>query len=347
MKKRTSLNKTQDHHGGFVLGVDGGGTKTLAAIVNFHGELCGIGQGGPSNYDDLGMEIVRGNISEAIQQARNIAGLDEAPFASAFFGMAGVVTDQDRSAIRQIVSDIPTVDIHHTDIDHDCRIALAGGLSGRPGIVLITGTGSSCFGQNAAGEKWLSGGWGYLISDEGSGYWLGLQAMRIASMVADGRTGYSPLSDLVFDHLHLSDARELMHRLYVQGLSRKEIAEMAPMVMEAAQNGDQSALRVIEQAANDLAICVEATARRLNFLSAGCEILQTGGLINAGDIYLRPVRSAILRKIPGAQFSKPELPPIFGACVLALKSLGILIDEKITQSLRQAYAEQIIGGRHA
>lgn len=347
MKKRTSDNKTQEHQGSFVLGVDGGGTKTLAAIIDFNGVLCGIGQGGPSNYDDLGMEIVRENIAEAISQARNMAHLGETRFASAFFGMAGVVTEKDRSAIREIVSGIQTVDIHHTDIDHDCRAAHAGGLSGRPGIVLITGTGSSCFGQNAEGIKWLSGGWGHLISDEGSGYWLGLQALRVTAQVADRRVGYSPLYELVLNFLHLTDAREIMHRLYVQGLSRQQIAQMAPMVLEAAQNGDQAAIRLVDQAAKDLAVCVEAAARQLNFLSGGCEIVQTGGLVNAGDIYLHPVQSAIQQKIPGARFLKPDLPPVFGACILALKSHEILIDEKITESLDQAYKAQSFGGKHA
>lgn len=347
MQKRTSANKKQAGQDGFVLGVDGGGTKTVAAIVNFHGELCGVGQGGPSNYDDLGREVVRENISEAVRQARDMAGLGETPFASAFFGMAGVVTDQDRSAIRQIVSGIPAVDVDRAVIDHDCRIALAGGLIGRPGMVLITGTGTSCFGQNAAGAKWLSGGWGYLISDEGSGYWLGLQALRLAAMAADGRVEAGRLSGLVMDYLQLAEARELMHRLYVQGLSRREIAQIAPMVFDAAQNGDLAALQLIEQGAGDLAVCVEAAARQLAMLSDGCQIVQTGGLVNAGEIYLRPLRSAIMRKIPDAQFLKPELPPVFGACVLALQKTGILMDDQITQSLRQAYAKQSIGGTNA
>jgi N-acetylglucosamine kinase-like BadF-type ATPase len=251
--------------------------------------------------------------------------------------MAGVVTEQDRSAIRQIVSNLKTVEINHVDIDHDCRIALAGGLSGRPGIVLITGTGSSCFGQNAAGEKWLSGGWGYLIGDEGSAYWLGIQALRIASAVDDKRAPYSQLYDIVRSYLKLKDTRELMHRLYVQRLLRSEIAALAPMVIEAARHGDRAALHLLEQAANDLAVCVDAVARQLNLSSGVCEIVQTGGLINAGDIYLQPLRSAILQKIPGAQFSTPELLPVLGACILALQSLGIVINPKITKSLQQAH----------
>ncbi len=231
------------------------------------------------------------------------------------------------------------MDIDHIEIDHDCRIALAGGLSGRPGIVLITGTGSSCFGQNAAGEKWLSGGWGHLISDEGSGYWLGLQALRITAGVDDGRIPYSPLFEQVRSHLNLEDTRELMFRLYVQGLSRAEIAAMAPLVTASARAGDPAALRSLQQAANDLSECVSAAARQLKLSPGTCEIVQTGGLLKAGDIYLQPLRSAILQKVPGASFRFPELIPVVGACLLAMEGLGIYIDEKVTQSLQKAQVD--------
>ena len=333
--KLTHINSKADHPG-FVLGVDGGGTKTMTAIADLNGELRGFGQGGPSNHDDLGAEIVGENIAAAIQQARKMAGMGDLPFASAFLGMAGVVTEKDRSAIRQIMLNLKVVDIDHIEIDHDCRIALAGGLSGRPGIVLITGTGSSCFGINATGDTWISGGWGHLISDEGSGYWLGLQALRITAGVDDGQIPHSLLYEQVRSHLNLSDTRELMYRLYVQGLSRAEIAAMAPLVIKSARHGDSAALRLLEQAADDLADCVFAAAHQLNLSSGVCEIVQTGGLLNAGDIYLQPLRSAILHKIPEACFSLPELSPVLGACLLAMQNLGITIDEHINQSLQKA-----------
>ncbi len=320
----------------YVLGIDGGGTKTVAAIVETSGRLVAMAHAGPSNIDDIGAAAAQQNISAAIQQARQEAGLRDEPFASTFWGMAGIVTEYDRSAIRQIALNLNVADTHHIGVDHDCRIALAGGLSGRPGIVLITGTGSSCYGRNADGEDWLSGGWGYLISDEGSAYWIGLQALRVAIAVHDGRLQYSSIYDTVRSRLHMSELRELMHRLYVQGMSRSEIAAFAPLVTEAALQGDQAAILVLEQAGKDLAACVIAVAKKLRLAGAGCEIVQIGGLLNAGDIYLKPLRSEILRQIPGAHFTSPDLPPVLGACVLALQDLDIVIDQHITQTLKAA-----------
>jgi N-acetylglucosamine kinase-like BadF-type ATPase len=331
----------------YVLGIDGGGTKTSAAIVDITGRVVGIAHAGPSNYDDIGAGATQQNIDKAVKRARQAAGLGDQPFASAFLGMAGVVTEYDRSAIRQIALNLHLADINHISVDHDCRIALAGGLSGRPGIVLITGTGSSCYGRNADGEEWLSGGWGYLISDEGSGYWLGLQALRTVVAVDDGRLPYSPLYDAIRSRLNLNEYRDLMHKLYIQGLSRSEIAAFAPLVMEAARQGDQASKRILEQAGNDLAGCVVAVTKRLKMAQPGCEIVQIGGLLNAGDIYLQPLRSAILQQIPGVKFTSPDLPPIMGACVLAMQALGTVVDQNISRTLKETFTQSSSGAGNA
>lgn len=320
----------------YVLGIDGGGTSTRAVILYRSGRLAGVGQAGPSNLDDIGAAATQANISAAIQQAWAAAGAAEQPFASVFFGMAGIVTDSDRDAIRRIGLNLGLADASRIFVDHDARIALAGGLSGRAGIVLITGTGSSCYGRNAAGEDWMSGGWGYLLGDEGSGYWLGLQALRITTRVHDGTHPPSIIADLVRPRLQLPELRELMHRLYVQGLGRNEIAAFAPLVIEAARRGDAAALRLLEQGGMELAEMVGSVARRLRMNEDACEIIQIGGLLKAGDVYMRSLREEIQKQVPGARFSNPELPPVLGACLLAMQSLGIAVDDNITQTLQKA-----------
>jgi N-acetylglucosamine kinase-like BadF-type ATPase len=111
--------------------------------------------------------------------------MEAAPCDGVFFGMAGVVSTADQAIVHDIARSLGLGGA--VQVDHDIRIALAGGLSGRPGIALIAGTGSSCFGINAAGERWQAGGWGHLISDEGSSYWFGWNAIRLAAGACDGR----------------------------------------------------------------------------------------------------------------------------------------------------------------
>jgi N-acetylglucosamine kinase-like BadF-type ATPase len=324
----------------YVLGIDGGGTKTQAAIVSLDGRVCGIGASGPSNYDDVGVHLAQENIGKAVAQASQHAGLPAAPFAAAFFGMAGVTTGADRTAIRAMAQDLRLAADDMTGVDHDCRIALAGGLSGRPGIVLITGTGSSCYGRASDGRDWISGGWGSLISDEGSGYWLGVQAMKTAAGVDDGRLPGSILFESVRAHLGLRETRELMHRMYVVGMSRPEIAQMAPLVIEAALQGDLAALDLIRQGAQEMAACVEAVARKVGLDRAPCELTQVGGLVNAGEVYLHPVREAVRQRLPACQFSLPELPPVLGASLLALQQRGVPVEWRVLESIRQYWKEQ-------
>lgn len=317
----------------YVLGVDGGGTKTHVAIVDSSGQICGTGQAGPSNYDDVGVDVAQANIGQAVAAARQVAGLKNVPFSAVFLGMAGVVSPQDRAAIYGIAQNLNLAAPNAIGIDHDCRIALAGGLSGRPGIVQIAGTGSSCYGRNSAGEDWRAGGWGHLISDEGSGYWFGLQAMRMAVGAFDGRVEATPLTEQVRRRLDLDHMNDIMHHLYVVGMSRAEIAALAPLVIEAARAGDLVSLRLIQEGTQDLADCILAVARRLGLAHGPSELALVGGLFQAGDIFVQPLKEAVWERLPGCKISLAELPPVLGACLLALETAALNLDQAVVDRL--------------
>jgi N-acetylglucosamine kinase-like BadF-type ATPase len=319
------------------LGIDGGGTKTQAVIIDDCGRLLGAGLGGPANYDAVGIEAAQFNIAQAVEAARRAAGISEQPFASAFLGLAGVVSTHDCEIAHGIAKRLNFAD--RVGVDHDCRIALAGGLSGRPGIVLIAGTGSSCFGMNACGDQWRAGGWGHLISDEGSGYWLGVEALRLAVMDHDGRGQTTALTALVMAALGVTEMNDIMHRIYVPGLSKPEVAALAPLVMDAAREGDSSALDLLRQGAQDLADCVAAVARRLN-LGDTPSLALVGGLFRAGETLSALLREAVLARLPGCQMQEPELPPVLGACLLALAQVGESVDDRIKGALAEG-AQQL------
>lgn len=316
----------------YILGIDGGGTKTQAVIVDEHGRLLGVGLGGPANYDAVGIDAAQANIAQAVAAARQAAGIAVQPFASAFLGMAGVVSVHDHQIVRGIADRLALADV--VGVDHDCRIALAGGLTGRPGIVLIAGTGSSCFGINVQGEGWRSGGWGHLIADEGSSYWLGVEAMRMAVMAYDGRSGPTTLTERVMQALSITEMNAIMHRIYVPGLSKHEIAALAPLVIEAARDGDKIAGGLLRQSANDLADCVAAVARKLD-LGKAPELVLVGGLLRAGEIFVSLLREAVLVRLPGCRIQWPELPPALGACLLALQQAGGSVDGEVAAALAE------------
>jgi len=314
----------------FFLGIDGGGTKTQVAICDETGRVLGTGLGGASGIDSVGADAAAVSIGAAIDAARERAGLPDTPFASVFFGMAGVVSEADRDIVRAVARRLQLGAAIH--VDHDIRIALAGGLSGRPGIALIAGTGSSCFGMNTAGERWQSGGWGHIISDEGSSYWFGWNAIRLAAGAGDGRWQtalYAP----VMRQLGIGGVADLNQRLYTQGISKAEIAGLAPLVMEIAAAGDAQAQQLIRQGTRELAQMVAAVARQLGWASAPCEVTLTGGLWRAGDVVMGPFQMALAEVLPQARIVMPELPPVIGACVLALQAGGVVVDAAILSQL--------------
>ena len=318
----------------YILGVDGGGTRTRAAIVTENGRFCGLGVAGPSNYDDVGVAQAQANIAAAIAQAREKAGLAPRPFAAAFLGMAGVVSDADRHIIRQIARSLNLAPAERVGVHHDIHIALAGGLMGEPGIALIAGTGSSCYGRNAGGQEWRAGGWGHLLADEGSGYWLGLSAMRCAVNAHDGRGQPTALLETIVNALELTHINDIMHRLYSRGMSRAEIAALAPQVIETAQNGDQVANNLLDQAARDLAQCVVAVARRLD-MTAACNLILIGGLMEIEEEVVRPLTALLREQLPACHIRQPILPPVLGACLLGLTSLKQTIPPSTAAALRE------------
>jgi len=207
---------------------------------------------------------------------------------------------------------------------------------------LIAGTGTSCYGMNARHASWRSGGWGPLIDDEGSSYWLGIQAMRAAVLEFDGRGQPTLLSRFIFDKLKLQDMNELMNRLYASGMTRTEIAALAPLVYDAAGLDDPVACRVIRYGCEAMADSVLAVAHKLEMQHQHTELAVVGGLTKAGDLLFKPLEAAVSARLPGCQLVQAELPPAFGAGLLALQLDGQVLDPLILAEIRQEAQKQIV-----
>jgi N-acetylglucosamine kinase-like BadF-type ATPase len=301
----------------FVIGIDGGGTSTRAALLGLDGKLLAVGQSGSSNIDDVGIQVAEQNIDRAVAVAEDQAGITRQPAVAIFLGMAGVTSEADRDHIRQIARNLNLAPEASIGVDHDCRVALAGGLSGRPGIVQIIGTGSSCYGRTAEGHKWMAGGRGHLVSDEGSGCWMGLQAIRAAVRSHDGRAPHTPLLDGILAALSINEIDDVLNRLYVVGISRAELAALAPMVVREAMAGDDASLGIVHRGADDVSELVAAVARKLDMGEP--EVCMVGGLLNAGSIIFDTYKAAILRRVAMADVKTAEQPPVMGAAILALE----------------------------
>jgi N-acetylglucosamine kinase-like BadF-type ATPase len=218
---------------------------------------------------------------------------------------------------------------------HDIHVALIGGLVGQPGIALIAGTGSSCYGINAGGTSCQTGGFGTILDDGGSAYGLGLGGLRLAVRVADGRIGASALQRRVLDALGLADIRGIVQKVYQSNMSKADIAALATLTLAAWTEGDAPARAVVEEQAAELALLVTTAARRLGLSSP--LVTYAGSVLERSEPYRQLVAETIHRTFPTARVVAPELPPVLGALLLAYDGAGVRHDAEVHGRLRETY----------
>jgi N-acetylglucosamine kinase-like BadF-type ATPase len=310
-----------------VLGIDGGGTKTVAWLAASDGSAAdpplGHGRGGPGNPRSSGFETAQRNIAAAVAEAFTSAGLPPSPVAAACLGLAGAGRASEREPLHQWALDAGLA--QRVLVTHDAEIALAAGTA-RQGIALICGTGSLAWGRNAAGESARAGGWGYLLGDEGSGYAIALAGLRAASRAADGRGPDTALLTVFLDRLGSAEPSELIERVYAPSMTRERLAALAETVFELAAS-DPVAGAVLQSAAQDLAELVTTLTERLQLQPGQYDLVLTGGSL---------VHNALLRKqlvacldeeqsTPGGCHVVTE--PVRGAVALARREQGAPPDQ--------------------
>lgn len=312
----------------WVLGLDGGGTKTVALVANEKGRVLGRGESGPANYHTAGLTRAAENIQEAVRAAIADAGLVTQALSAAFLALAGVDRPTDRQVMSGVVARLGlTCPVH---LDHDAAAALAGATGGKPGVVIIAGTGSIAFGEDAQGNRARSGGYGPLLGDEGSGYDIGRKALIAVLRHEDGRGPATLLTERIRQRFLLEKMTDLINLVYGNPapLQRPEIAGLAPMVVEAARDGDGIAREILRVAGRELGLCAAAVLQRLRWEPGQTvPVAGSGGVFTAGSILALPLEQVVRSVCPQAQMWQPMHTPAYGAALLALRSQGIKLEE--------------------
>lgn len=317
----------------YLFGVDGGGTHTRAALWCAASGRLTFAEAGPGNLLDVGDARLAERIEEVWQRCFAELGVTPVRADAAFLGLAGVATAAERARVATIARRLDLAAPARIGIDHDLRVALAGALAGRPGLVLVVGTGSACLGQTAAGVCARAGGHGPLLDDSGSAFDLGRRAVIAALRADDGRGPATPLGDRVRDGLGVACLREVIRRVAQPDHARTALASLAPAVCAAAAAGDAPALAILEQGAAELALMAGAVADRLALASP--EIAWCGGLIESAPTYRARVIAAIHARLPGARTGPAELSAVLGAVLLAAEQIGPACVARVIADLRR------------
>ncbi|MEH2242948.1 N-acetylglucosamine kinase [Nostoc sp.] len=314
----------------YVLGIDGGGSKTVCILMDDLRQVLGRGEAGPSNYQSIGIEATLQSIQFAIYNAVKTAIITNTLKIDAIcLGLAGVSRAADIEVVKGLVQELQNnkylsinwaLQPANIVIFNDALIALVGGIGQPVGIVVVAGTGSIVFGRNHQGHTKRVGGWGYILGDEGSAYKIAIAGMNAALKSADGREMSTSLIEGFKQYLDLESIEDLIEVIYRREWGVKQIAALAPVVDLAAASGDIAANSIIDDAVKEL---VKATSTVIDAIFSSDSVLEvvTTGSVWRGKCKMHEIFTAsLVKKFPEVNVIFPRYEPAYGAGLLALQT---------------------------
>jgi N-acetylglucosamine kinase-like BadF-type ATPase len=292
----------------FSIGIDGGGSTLRCGIYGENLKCVHLLElSETANPSVLGFTQAEELLKSTLQKTLDEAGIASSTVHYVGAGMAGAAQNPDwLSAILK--QSLPHAQI---TVAPDYEIALIGAHGERYGVLVLSGTGSAACGIDASGESAHSGGWGYLLDDGGSGYWLGLEMLKSATRVADGCMEETSLYQQTFAHLKITTPDELISWTYNPERNNRDISEMAPLVLACATAGDLEAHRIVEDGAEQLYQLYLSVVKRLDFTNP--PVMFAGGLLSSATL----LRHLLMQKIGLAKVPTPKYSPVEGAALMA------------------------------
>ncbi len=299
----------------WLLGVDGGATKTLAAVLDLETRSLHLGHAGPSNEDAVGAEAAVAALTGAARAALEGAGVTEQELHAIVAAVAGTDTASIAGHIRAACGE-------GWIVVNDVVGAWATATGGAPGVGAISGTGSNVFGVGEAGNGWRTGGWGHVLGDEGSGFWLGSESIRAALKDRDASGPATELGNAACLYFDCPTVEAVASLVYSKPLTKAEISAFAVQSARLAEEGDEVAAELFVRGATLLGGQISAVIEQTG-LAGSFPIGLIGSTYKAGEIYLGPLRARIGQAAPSAAISQVEMPPAGGSLLLAAVACGM------------------------
>lgn len=296
-----------------IIGMDGGGTKTRVMVKEqLDGEVLFDQNFGMSNYNNIGVEgikkvfseiyhVLLGHFQERLQQAVVV------------LGSAGVDRPKDAEVYLSALKESGFT--CHLKVVNDAEIALVGGNGERENALMIAGTGSIVVGVDSQGEVVRAGGWGGLISDEGSGFQLGRQAIAAVMQEYDQVIEPTLLTKQLLEHFHLTSPEQFMDLLYVENtLPIDKIASCAPIILNAWVNGDEAARNIVEAEVDKLVRLIVGISRQMGREKFRLSV--AGSLLTKSTEYLNRLKGRLGDVLPQVEIAMPLYDPVVGAIII-------------------------------
>jgi N-acetylglucosamine kinase-like BadF-type ATPase len=300
----------------YFLGIDGGGTKTRC-VLGDDNSILGTGTGSGCSILRVGEACARDSLAGAIHEACVSAGVSPQQISRTCAGVTGAADDGIASLVQRLLIEVIGGAI---EVIGDMEVALESAFGGGPGIVLIAGTGSIAYGRNHQGETARAGGWGRLISDEGSGHWIGVEALRASLRAYDA--GHNPrLLRKLMESLKTRSVHDLAVRVNSDGA--QDFASLYPVVLAAAEAGDPIATDLLDRAGRELAVPVSSIATQL-FPGFGQACVATHGGVFTSSARVKGAFTKELKALfPRAELLDVVIDPAVGALNRARREFGV------------------------
>lgn len=314
------MEQNVSNNGKYVIGIDGGATKTTAVLADLNRNILAERSSGPANFLIIGTDKVAKTISDLILDLCNDAEVNIQNIEIVCMGLTGAGREEDAEKIKNAVLDYwhnnYSSKIKNLIVTSDARIALEGAFSGRPGIILIAGTGSIIFGKDRSGTLYRVGGFGRYIGDEGGGYSIGRLGLQAVAKYFDGRGPETKLLQILQEKFGINSPEDLINKVYNENI---DFASLAPFVIQCAEEGDEPCREILRKEAEELVLHIKAIKDKIRVRTVYISFL--GGLLSAENYYSKLLRKIILQKIEGVNVILPEHPPAYGAVLLAMDAI--------------------------
>lgn len=303
----------------YVIGVDGGGTKTKAVLVDQHGKVIDEFNGGATNPHAVSFSVVKQTLYKILDYF--VSRFPQDSIKAICLGVAGVHLPSERQAITDLIVAYATA---HTlslqvHVQSDAEIALAAGHDQIAGTIVIAGTGSIVYGVTPQGNILRAGGWGAILGDTGSGYEIGLHALQAVMRSRDGIIGSTLLTKEIMSVYNISRIENLRNIVYKDGFGKKEIASLAKTCIATAEQGDLIATQILKRGAAGLADLTDALFRKDSSLQE-LPVFMTGSMFIHAVIF-RTHFEKLLQTKGRTNLQLLTKPPAYGAAKIALSLL--------------------------
>ncbi|AAM23517.1 N-acetylglucosamine kinase-like BadF-type ATPase [Caldanaerobacter subterraneus subsp. tengcongensis MB4] len=302
----------------YVVGIDGGGTKSAISILDLQGNVLFTGRGGPTNIRSEGREKACENLKNLIVKSVEKMHLKLGDCRAICVGTAGAGREEEKEIITNCLKEIGVKG--NIVVTHDAEIILSETIEKREGIVIIAGTGSLVYGRKDGIEK-RAGGWGHLLGDEGSAYYIAVEGIKAALRYYDGRGNYTKLLYMMMERLNVKRPEEFIGFVYKDGITKADIAELAKVVDEAYKEGDKEARKILEKSAKELFKLAKAVIEAFEWENDEIPIVVTGSVFINNEFVFKEFSRLIKRYYPKANIKKLDKDASYGAAILALNFL--------------------------